>query len=478
MVQETICGKNAAHTLAYSLVGLQEMNLAYKYPIIFWDTANLIVDSGAMNLSDEIDFENEDEDSEKVKNSSMDYGKVASAIGKMKARGLSFSLPNVNKSDLTFSPDLENNRILYGIRGITRVGNQLIKEIIKNRPYSSIEDFLSKVKVNKPQMINLIKSGAFDELYDLTREDIMNIYLNLIADKKKRITLQNMQMLIAKDLIPKELEFEKKLFNFNKYLKKFKEGDFYKLDVIAATFFNNNYDESLLTDIQVSDDDYSAKIFQTKWDSIYKKGMEPVRVWMKENQEQILNDLNQSLLEDTAEKYTEGNISKWEMDSLSFYYHDHELAKLKTEAYGISDYFSLPAEPQVERKFTTKDGNEISLFKVTRIAGTVIDKDKNKSSVTLLTTTGVVTVKVWKNQFAKWDKQISERDSEGVKHVVEKSWFTRGNKLIVTGIRREDTFIPKKYKNTEYPLFERIDKLDENGWILQSVTERADEGED
>lgn len=36
-----------AHTLAYSIVALQEMNLAYKYPIIFWDTANLIVDSGS-----------------------------------------------------------------------------------------------------------------------------------------------------------------------------------------------------------------------------------------------------------------------------------------------------------------------------------------------------------------------------------------------------------------------------------------------
>ena len=166
------------------------------------------------------------------------------------------------------------------------------------------------------------------------------------------------------------------------------------------------------------------------------------------------------------------------MDSLSFYYHDHELANLQNQIYGISDYFSLPEEPQVERTFTTKDGNEITLFKVVRIAGTVIDKNKNKSMVTLLTPAGVVTVKVWKNQFAKWDKQISERDNDGIKHVIEKSWFTRGNKLIITGIRRDDTFIPKKYKGTEYPLFERIDKLDENGWILESVTERADEGDE
>lgn len=480
-------GFNAAHTLAYSLVGLQEMNLAYKYPIIFWDTANLIVDSGAMNLDQEIRIEEdidkeedeEEKETEKIKNSSMDYGKVASAIGKMKSRGLNFSLPDINKSDLTFIPDIENNKIIYGLRGITRIGNQLIKEIILNRHYASIEDFLSKVKINKPQMVNLIKSGAFDSLYPTqSREKVMHMYINLIADKKKRITLQNMQMLITKDLIPQSLDFEKRLFNFNKYLKKFKDGDFYKLDTIAATFFNNNYDESLLTDIRVSDDDYSAKIPQKVWDNLYKRGMEPVRAWMKENQTEILNNLNNSLWSDAAEKYTEGSISKWEMESLSFYYHDHELANLKTEAYGIEDFAKLPTEPVVERSFETKDGSTISMFRITRIAGTVIDKDKNKSTITLLTPSGVVSVKVWKNQFAKWDKQISARDEDGKKHVLEKSFFQRGNKLIITGIRREDTFIPKKYKSINLPLFERIDEMDENGYITKSATERLDEVDD
>ena len=87
-------GFNAAHTLAYSLVALQEMNLAYNYPIVFWDTANLIVDSGAMNLEEEFEKDIEDEEDEegetKIKNSSTDYGRIAAAIGKMKSRGLAF----------------------------------------------------------------------------------------------------------------------------------------------------------------------------------------------------------------------------------------------------------------------------------------------------------------------------------------------------------------------------------------------------
>lgn len=81
-------GFNAAHTLGYSIVGLQEMNLAYKYPIIFWNTANLIVDSGSMNLEDEIDLDNidnsDEENDDTIKNSSCDYGRIATAIGKMK----------------------------------------------------------------------------------------------------------------------------------------------------------------------------------------------------------------------------------------------------------------------------------------------------------------------------------------------------------------------------------------------------------
>ena len=46
-------GFNASHTLAYSLVALQEMNLAWKYPVIFWNCACLITDSGGMEEDEE-----------------------------------------------------------------------------------------------------------------------------------------------------------------------------------------------------------------------------------------------------------------------------------------------------------------------------------------------------------------------------------------------------------------------------------------
>lgn len=445
------------------------MNLAYNYPIIFWDTANLIVDSGAMNLDQEIDLNNEEE----IENTSCDYGKIASSIGKMKSRNLKFSLPDINKSDITFSPDLQTGTILYGLRGINRIGNQLIKDIIKNRPYTSMQDFLDKININKVQMVSLIKAGIFDCFFK-TREQAMTSYLNLITDKKKRITLQNLQMLIDKNLIPAEFSFEKRLFNFNKYIKKSKKKDYYELDEIALNFFSKNYGEEKLDSLSVKNKKSYGKIQVKTWDSLYKKDIEPIREWMKENQEKILKQLNNELFQEEKEKYAGGTVSKWEMDSLSFYYHDHELQKLRKDIYGISNYFDLPDEPEIEREFESKNGNKISVYKLSRIAGTIIDKDKNKSTITLLTCEGVVLVKVWKSQFATWDKQISQTEN-GKKKVIEKSWFTRGNKIIITGMKRENTFVPKKYKNTPYPLFERIDEMDERGFITKSATERIEE---
>ena len=224
------------------------MNLAYCFPIIFWNCACLISDSGGNEGTEEDeeddtieetyvdcveefeDNEDDDEDDDeevikekkkKKKAKTTNYGKISSAIGKMKMSGIDVAPPDVNKSTYTFSPDVEKSIIRFGMSGIVKVGEDIVKSIIENRPYSSIDDFLSKVKINKPQMINLIKAGAFDEFGK--REDLMRYYVSEISDTKKRITLQNMRMLIDFGLIPDEYDFQRRVFNFNKYLKKNKK---------------------------------------------------------------------------------------------------------------------------------------------------------------------------------------------------------------------------------------------------------------
>jgi DNA polymerase-3 subunit alpha len=69
------------------------------------------------------------------------------------------------------------------------------------------------------------------------------------------------------------------------------------------------------------------------------------------------------------------------MDAVSFYSHEHELANVNTKAYEITDFNDIPENPVVERIIPIK-GRQIPIFKLYRIAGTILDKDKNKKKGT------------------------------------------------------------------------------------------------
>ena len=484
-------GFNLSHTLAYSLIALQEMNLAFRYPIMFWNCACLISDAGgaegtteeeeAEEIAEEIcygdDFvesfvEEEDEDDEeeetekttekkKKKTKSTNYGKIASAIGKIKSSGVNVAAPDINKSAYTFSPDIENNTIRYGLSGITKVGEELVKTIMEGRPYKSFEDFTDRIKINKPQMVNLIKSGAFDCFGD--RVEIMRKYIESISDVKKRITLQNMKMLIDFGLIPDEYDLQRRVYNFNKYMKKLKlDATYYGLDDIAFGFYSAHFD---IDRLETADTESGFKIKQTAWDNYYQYHMSIIRPFVQKNAAELLVAVNNRLMQDAWDKYALGNVSKWEMDSVSFYSHEHELDSVNDYVYGFSDFWDIPENPEIERVIPIK-GKQVPILKLHRIIGTVLDRDKSKKTVTLLTTRGVVTVKIFGGVFAQYDKQISERGADGKKHVIEKSMFSRGNKIIVCGVRDgENTFRAKKYSKTPWHLVEQITDIDESGMV-------------
>ena len=484
------------------------MNLAYKNPIEFWNCACLIADSGGNGeiepsedgdevdeVYDEVeyseesdqmdDFYDEDDDEEdeeetevtkeekkKKKANKTNYGKIATAIGKMKAQGISISPPNINTSRVTFSPDIQNHNIRFGLSGISQISKELIQEIIANRPYSSIQDLCSKVKITKPKVVNLIKSGAFDEFGD--RNELMVEYIESISDKKSTLNLRNMQMLIKSNLLPPSLEFECRVFNFNKYLKKFKNDIYYDMDNRAFEFFEKNNDIDWLVASETSES--GLAINQKTWDRVYTKAMDPVRNYIKANLDELLEKVNHKAFMDNWNKYAGGSISKWEMDAVSCYFHEHELAYVDEYDYGFADFAELPDEPMVDRIVNIK-GKQVPLFKIERIIGTVLDRDKNKKTVTLLTKSGVVTVKVFGQVYSNYDKQISVKGADGKKHVIEKSFFSRGNKIVVSGIRREDSFIAKKYSKTPWHLVELITDINEFGEIETRGTRAGDEEE-
>lgn len=476
--------KQNAHCIGYSLLALQEMNLAYKFPIIYWNTACLIVNSGALEEAPPAEeivsiYEKEDKDADyedlpdrsgkKKKVASTDYAKLARAIGDTMKLGIKISLVNINESDLGFVPDVKNNQILFGLKGIGHVSDELIENIIKNRPYTSFDDFLARINPNKQAVLMLIKGGAFDCFED--RKELMKRYITMTSDQKKNLTLSNFQALYNNGLVPPELTEEREIFFFNKYIKKgAKVADNYVLDEISQGFYFKTFDDCLTL---TSDNKYLLNI--KDWEKIYKERMNKVRDWIADNKDELLDKLNGKIFQENWDKYCEkDNISAWEMEAMCFYYHEHELTGVDFARYGITDFTKLSAEPQVDYTFR-KEGRDISIYKINKIAGTVIAKDKNKSTLSLLTTSGVVTVKFRKEQFAIYDKQISEIQPDKTKKVIEKSWFNRGNILIIQGIRRDDDFMAKKYSKTPGHTVYKINEILENkDLVLQDQRAQGD----
>ena len=474
------------HSLPYSFVGIQTIYLAMTFNPIYWNTACLIVNSGslednseeeivdiyapeAQDLSEGVTFEDLPDRSGKIRRTAAtDYGKIAKAIGDIQAAGIKVSLANINKSKFGFAPDVENNRILFGLKGMLNVGDELVTNIIANRPYSSPKDFVARVKPSKQAMISLIKGGAFDEMED--RKFVMTWYLWETCDKKKRLTLQNMPGLIKYNLLPRDNEEQvlaHRVYEFNRYLKavcktKGLSNGMYLLDERAISFLAENDWDGLIQ----TGTDGNLYLGESAWDKkVYQSQMDVFRTWISNNKDAILNNLNTAIFMEDWNKYAKGTISSWEMEVLCFYYHEHELANVNRGLYGFVDFNALPEDPIVDKTFVKND-KEIKIFKLHRICGTCIAKNKTKGTVTLLTTSGVVNVKFRKEYFSLFDKQISEKGADGIKHVVEKSWFNRGNMIVVTGMRSGDDFIAKKYASTGGHQLYKIDKLNDDGTLI------------
>lgn len=456
---------SANHSLPYSFVGIQSIYFVVNFNPIYWNTACLIVNSGAT-----------DEEA----GGSTDYGKIAKAIGDIVQAGVNMSLVNINKSSYGFIPDVENNRILFGMKGMLNVGDDVIAATIANRPFASPKDFLARVNPNKQAMISLIKGGAFDEMED--RKFVMAWYIWETCDKKSKLTLQNMPTLIKRDLLdtstPERL-LAKRVYEFNRYLKAITKADkhsydnMYSLDERAISFlYEIEQDNLMITDNLA----HFVKI--KDWEKVYQKHMDVIRSWLSDNKDTILKQLNYNIFMEDWKKYAKnGNISAWEMEALCFYYHEHELSHLNNDKYGFSNFFRLSPTPEVERTFS-KGGRAINIFKLHHICGTCIAKNKIKSTVSLLTTNGVVNVKFRKEVFALFDKQISEIGSDGAKHVVEKSWFNRGSMVAVMGVRSGDDFIVKKYSSTPGHQIYRITEITPDGELTLQDSRYKGEAED
>ena len=446
------------HTTAYSYIALQEMNLSYFYPSIYWKTACLSVDAGAVNVEDFYNLVNtgilqladEDDMREQTK---VKYGQIAYSIIKFRQYG-NVELPNISSSRFGFTPNEEHNSIMYGLRGIARIGEQIIRDIIINQPYTSVQDFVKKMTaadgkklISKDKVINLIKAGAFDTIENKPREQILKEYVLSVADQKQKLNLMNFQMLIKLKMVPDTLNFTAKVYNFTKYIRTMRFMGNYILDELGLSFYNENYDMTKVKYLDKNGIDV-AVINEKYWDNIYNTEMNKARKWIKDNHDELLYSLNKRLFDDEYKKYGSGDKLQWELDSLSFYYSGHPLKNIQLPIE------ITPVSQLVENEFDgfwMIKGKRVPKYKLRSIIGTVVDKDKTNGFVTIQTPDdNIVEFKVYKQQFARFTHIISNIDEEGNKDILEDSFFEKGTHLLITGILRGNIFIPKVYKDTGF----------------------------
>lgn len=455
---------------------MQELNLCYKYNPIYWYTANLIVDSGSVD--------------EEGNNKSTDYGKIASAIGNIQKIGVEVGLPTINETNFGFRSDEKNNRIIAGLKNLNGIGDEVARVILSYSPYTSMENFYTRMivpqndnpsLVKTSQMVKLIKAGCFTKLDNKDRTETMrNFLLNYVMSPVTKLTMSQYNKIKEFDekyhIIPDSIRLAIRHKNFKDYVlsdcffkcnyidsskpkvpKKGYHDRFYQLDNTAMQFFTTYYTEDSVVEIVGSAYVISEKQFIKEND----KHITALKDWLKD--EKTLVTYNDCQFKELWKKHAKGNVSAWEMDSLCAYISTpHELANIDVEKYSVQCFDDLPENPVPYNYYTrtfsqTTNGiiervqKKIPKYVISRIAGVCLDADNNKHIITILCHDNkVVQVKLNKGQYLNYNRVISHIEENGKKVVDDESWFKRGSLLFVHGYRQGSLFRSYNYNDSIY----------------------------
>lgn len=465
------------HVMPYSAEALQEMNLFYHYPPVYWNCATMIVNAGLANGTSN----NEEDTSSKT----TDYGKIAKSIYRAKEGGVIVKAPSINDSELIFSPHEQDNSILFGLGAISGINNDITNQILSNRPYTSFADFYNKNAykgslVTKSKFIQLIKAGCFDE-FEPDRRVVMRQYFILSTPNVISLAMNNIgQIKAARVPIPKSIIGS---YNFRKYVcnkqfkygnhPKFKSKTLYWLDQKALKYFENHCKSSMVEGVDYWFEDDRWIVVDKSLDKLLAPSIETLKDYI--NTPEFLDKFNKARARQSMIESVDGlNVNRWSLDSCSFYSKQHEYANVDATKYNITPFEQLPEEPV----FITQSfkGREWKQFSLSQIMGVVLARNDNNHIVTILDYhDNVVNVKFDGGLYAYMKQQISVINPDGSKTVTDKSWFTRGQGLILTGYRYGDDFRIKNYSRSVFPYkVIRVDGINDDG-SLELTTERSGE---
>ncbi len=165
-------GFNKSHAAAYSLISYQTAYLKCHFPVEF------------MCAVMDLDITNTD--------------KLVTFVADCKAMHIDVLPPNINKSEAEFS--VESGRIRYALGAIKGVSAAAMEGIVserkKNGAFKNISDFCHRIDIkfiNRKQIEQLIKAGAFDDLEPNRNklfENIENILRHISASTETKTSAQ------------------------------------------------------------------------------------------------------------------------------------------------------------------------------------------------------------------------------------------------------------------------------------------------
>ena len=421
------------HIVGYTAILMIEMNMCYHYGSEYWKTACLSVNAGL-----EGDLEK-----------GTDYGTVSKAVNSMADF---IELPDVNKSKMEFIPT-EDKKIAFGLKPISGLGVAAVETLIKNRPYDSVSDFYTKnvesgeMPVSK--MIALVKSGAFHNIVSSSKQAAIELTNCHIKQRDKLTTVQLPKIIdLARQHKP-EFNDIYDLYEFRQLIKG--KSAVPMNEEIEREFINkySHYTEYSFNENGVLEIDIKS------FDKYFNKQAKELKDWLKTDEATKLLakvEKRQFWIDNFS-----GTTEQWEMETIMFYSDKHEIDYVEfLKDINIVNFNEMEQE-KVKSTYKTRSGTTRNVFETENIAGTVVDKNKQKSLIYVLTKHGVVTVRVPKYKFELYDKKVVSVDNEGNKIIKDTSWFDRGTTLLLIGYRRGEEFVLYKPNKDAKELF-KIEK--------------------
>jgi len=233
-------GFNRSHSACYAQIAFRTAYLKAHYPLEFM--------TALMN------------------NEATETERAAQLINECRRMRITVLPPDLNESFEKFSVVKEKNAIRFGLLAIKNVGENIVKEIIKERErngrFENIENFLQRIchkDLNKKSLESLTKAGVFDSLAE--REKLIANLDNLLSynQEVRRISLSPQINLFSKELalptltlketepmpLEEKLKFEKELLGVyisdhpvRRYEAKFKKLNVRPLNEISEKLVN------------------------------------------------------------------------------------------------------------------------------------------------------------------------------------------------------------------------------------------------